>query len=322
MSAPRAALEAEAAFQVQKRTAALEALPGGPLPGLPPETWVELARRPGVTEYLRLPPGLEEARRALADRSPAMEAAYNRLALARLVQKADPGECPLRLPRPMVTLHREQLRRILVQLDENDDDYYRLSNDDFLKDLSIVTWKLLPAGVIVLERLPRLPRRILFRGVRVLWFVVARMRGLGPVLMAHQHRLLVKRLDEEAWRLTHHRVADLLSANPALRGLAGESWQLDPQLESVSPRLAFVRRLTVDNGGTTFYTGRDARSDRLATFKSQTRRRLYEEGRYRPAVHFRLWPRQALIDWSARTREAEWGPVGVDGDVPATVDRP
>jgi hypothetical protein len=223
----------------------------------------------------------------------------------------------------VVTLHREQLRRILAQLDVNDDDYYyRLSNDDFLKDLSIVTWKLLPAGVIVLEWLPRLPRRILFRRVRVLWFVVARMRGLGPVLMAHQHRLLVKRLDEEAWRLTHHRVADLLSANPALRGLAGESWQLDPQLESVSPRLAFVRRLTVDNGGTTFYTGRDARSDRLATFKSQTRRRLYEEGRYRPAVHFRLWPRKALIEWSARTREAEWGPVGVASDVPATVDRP
>ena len=61
MSAPGAALEAEAGLQVQKRSAALEALPGGPLPGLPPEAWVELARRPGMTEYLRLPPALEEA---------------------------------------------------------------------------------------------------------------------------------------------------------------------------------------------------------------------------------------------------------------------
>ena len=293
--------------------------PVGEVPTL--DAYVELMRRPLETRYREVPPELERASRALIEGSPAREAAFNRHALTRLLRDVDLVDCCLRVPRSVLALQHQELRRILAELEERDDDFYRLSNDDFLKELSIVSWKLLPLGGLYAERLPRTHVSAVLGGaprerIRGLAFIVFRMHGWGPLVRGHEHSLVLRRLDEEEWHLTHHRAADLLALNSSLKALDGESWQVDPEIPRISPRIAFVRQLPSENGGATFFVRRDALMDHLATLKSGTRRRLYQEGTYRPEVHLAVWPRRALISWSERTRDPSWGPVGEESRVP------
>jgi hypothetical protein len=93
------------------------------------------------------------------------------------------------------------------------------------------------------------------------------------------------------------RIADLLEARPALRGVRAGSWLYDPQLASVSPNLAYHRELTVPNGALTFFCLADD-GNSVALAKSDTRRRLFRKGCYRPEQHVLVWERQPLFEWA------------------------
>ncbi len=64
----------------------------------------------------------------------------------------------------------------------------------------------------------------------------------------------------------------------------------------------YLREVPLQNGAALFFVAIDREGKTGALSKSTTRRRLFDEGRYIPAIHMRVWPRRALIKWSRHTR--------------------
>jgi hypothetical protein len=95
-------------------------------------------------------------------------------------------------------------------------------------------------------------------------------------------------------------VGELLKINQEVKGYFATSWFYDPELEKISPRLTYLRDVITENGGKLFVKGSSPRTIRDATFKSPTRRKLYEEGKYLPTDYLIVWPRKQLIEWADR----------------------
>jgi hypothetical protein len=91
-------------------------------------------------------------------------------------------------------------------------------------------------------------------------------------------------------------MAEMLEFNPHIKGVSGGSWFYDPEIENVSPRLAYLRQRPQQRGAYVFYSHVDI--DGGALSKSQTRRDLYDQGKYLPKAYFIVWPRQKVIAWS------------------------
>ena len=103
----------------------------------------------------------------------------------------------------------------------------------------------------------------------------------------------------------HLRLAALMRARPDLAGVFGASWLYDPQLASITPKLAFLRRLAEDGGARLLRLRADPIQTALATARSPTRRKLVESGAYKPICYGMYWRRDALIGWSDREKAAE-----------------
>lgn len=81
----------------------------------------------------------------------------------------------------------------------------------------------------------------------------------------------ILRFTPDGWAEFYRRVSVLLEVNPSVRGVFGGSWFFDPKLEQVSPRLAYLRRLVIDNGGYSLRIGPcDSDGIEDATLLSQT----------------------------------------------------
>jgi len=95
----------------------------------------------------------------------------------------------------------------------------------------------------------------------------------------------------------------LLKIDPHIKGIHSAPWFADPKIEEISPRLRWVRQTIVGkNGPSMFYVGTSENCIKDATFKSPTRRRLYNEGLYMPAKYLYVWPRNRLIKWADANR--------------------
>ena len=83
---------------------------------------------------------------------------------------------------------------------------------------------------------------------------------------------------------------------PALKALVGNAWFYDPVVAEISPQMAYVRAFP-EACGARFFRGPLDNSRSALT--SPKRRRLFEEGRYRPRRYFMIWPRRELLAWAA-----------------------
>ena len=95
----------------------------------------------------------------------------------------------------------------------------------------------------------------------------------------------------------YHRLAGLMRARPELTGIYGASWLYDPQLATVSPKLAFIGE-PVTAGGRLIRLRADPVQTAFAVSKSATRQRLVESGEYKPICYGMYWSRRDLIAWS------------------------
>lgn len=277
---------------------------------------------------LDLPPGLFQASEKYGDipelikknnavleqLSPALAAVYNRYLLLRCIARfrADGGRYVL--PPSIVELYPRDFERILRQIDSFENEAFSLTDDRYLKDLAIVSHRLIPVGAEYAEGGQGIPRRLLFSAglgqfLRGLWLIYFRCGGARPFFALHAHVLALEDFHLEGWEATYRRLADLLAANPRMKGWLSASWFLDPRLEDISPRLAHLRRVPTENGGALLYVCDDPEGKSGALSRSPTRRRLFKEGKYRPAIYMRVWPRRAAIAWSRR-RSAPPGKTG------------
>lgn len=136
-------------------------------------------------------------------------------------------------------------------------------------------------------------------------FVVWRMRGLGPVFFSHLNPRRPNRslLEVEANR-SYYQMARTMELQPDIRGFAALSWFRSPATHAVSPHLAWLSRVFLENGGRVVEAGPEP-PDGGVLYRSETRRRLFESGKFHPTRGLVLWPRRAMIDWAAAHPELE-----------------
>ena len=131
-----------------------------------------------------------------------------------------------------------------------------------------------------------------------LTFATLRMRGIRPVFFSHLNwRRATRSLLEAEANRSYYRMAQALRLQPAVKGFAACSWFRSPATHRVSPHLAWVSRVFVENGGFVVEAGPD-RADSGVLHRSQTRRRLYDAGEFHPTKGLVMWPRDAMIAWA------------------------
>lgn len=148
-------------------------------------------------------------------------------------------------------------------------------------------------------------------------FVLRRMHGLAPVFFSHlnpgrPHRSL---LESEA-NHSYAQMARAMALQPEIRGFAACSWFRSPGTHRVSPHLAWLSRVFLEHGGWVVDAGfEDPECGVL--YRSDTRRKLYDAGQFKPRRGLVLWPRSEMIAWAAAHPE-----FGTSGDsVPDSASR-
>ena len=257
--------------------------------------------------YTWVPDEIARSNAALREaRSPHLHD-YNRYVLLYFLSKFSIDAGRYQLPTSVRQLYPRDIQRILDQTESFEDSFFDIDNDHFLKDLAILTHRLIPVGAEYAQGDAGVPRSLAFaRGAEqffyVLWFSFVRTQGFKPFFAIHTHTLALDDFNEDGWLETYHRLAELLALNPGIKGWLSASWFLDPALETISPHLAHLRKVPVENGAALFFVGEENRSSSGALATSKTRRRLFDEGKYVPATYMRAWPRKSAISWSEKHR--------------------
>lgn len=150
---------------------------------------------------------------------------------------------------------------------------------------------------IPLRWLPNVPPRDWVALARTL-FVAG---GRRPMIVPHLNpRRGPGHMTEADVHASYRLMAETLLLQPRLRGIAGSSWLRSPDTHRVSPHLACINRVIVDNGGFETTIG-PAPADCGVLSRSATRRRLYDAGAFRPTLGLTVWPRDAAIAWARTT---------------------
>jgi hypothetical protein len=257
--------------------------------------------------YFLLPPAFRAAVVEItATEGPAQASRRMRELLLHLVDRSGELEsAPWRLKLPdsfrgPLAVEHERIRAECAQAG---DEPVSLADDLYVKDLAVATFKLLPAGAQLVDVNYGIPRSTISRsfrhsvgaGLGATWYLLARCGGFTPAVEIHTSQKTLGEFTEEGWRKCYLRIADLMALNPSIRAMYGMSWFYDPQLDTVSPRLAYLRREPVAHGARLFHWGPDEKSVQNAIATSPSRRRLYEAGEYVPVGYMLVWSRDDML---------------------------
>ena len=133
------------------------------------------------------------------------------------------------------------------------------------------------------------------------WSVIpayAAAQAWKPWLEAHTESRELSDFNEAGWDRAWATGAEILKRRPEMAGMLGSSWFYDPPLETISPRLAYLRLNPLKHGAFMVHQGPgDIHTQRAAT-SSPTRTALIEKGEYTARSWIVAWPRAALIKWA------------------------
>jgi len=228
---------------------------------------------------------------------------FLRVALGQgIVALADSGRLNA-LPERIVRHHARQLKRIAGAI-AADANWFDLSSDLFLKDCGLVSLRLYAAAAQLLDTRCGIPRSIIVRegvlGTPRHLFKILRMRGFKPYAQIHTHLSNLEDFNEEGWNECYRCCADLYEARPDILGMFGSSWFYDPAVTTISPRLGYLREVPMAGGAELFFFEKGGSAIGNAISTSESRRRLYEEGKYMPTSYMLAWGRDAQIAWARR----------------------
>jgi hypothetical protein len=193
--------------------------------------------------------------------------------------------------------------RFLADPLERDAVQLRAPSDNFVSMAKIATLRRFPAGQLQIER-SGIPlswlARVGPRGLTILLpFLARRTHGRRPFFFHHiawrrKNRLFLLEIEQNR---SYYRIAQALESHPAVRGLLTESWLHSPDTFGVSPHLAWLNKPFAENGGLILTLGFASESSGVFTGGGE-RRRLYEQGKFRPTTAMAIWPRAAMLDWA------------------------
>lgn len=213
----------------------------------------------------------------------------------------------MNLPVSILVLYPDAFGRLADFLKSAGDDPYDSTGEFFCKDVRFVLGLSIPCGVLAIDMTSSitLPSMILslFRSRKVNGVIqYARAGGNGTWFRGHLDSRYTTEFNEQGFDNFYLRVAELLEKQKDINGYVGTSWLYDPQLLEISPRLAFFQERPLERGAFLLRHGTQ-RSDVVNAIKtSETRRRLYQEGKYIPVCYSSLWPRKELIAWAEQAK--------------------
>ena len=139
------------------------------------------------------------------------------------------------------------------------------------------------------------------------WSVIpayAAAQAWKPWLEVHTESRELSDFNEAGGDRAWATAAEILKTRPDMAGMLGSSWFYDPPLETISPRLAYLRLNPLKRGAFMVHQGPgEIHAERAAT-SSPTRRALIEEGKYTARSWIVAWPRAALIRWADARKAA------------------
>jgi len=228
---------------------------------------------------------------------------WNALLLATLIGRLPERARTRAIPPSVMDGFVVQFGRILGELAAAPTGHLELGDDIFLKDLGLCRLHMFACAAQIVEQGAGVQRHLLLTGggaqaLRMLglaWELGGRFR---PFFEIHTHTPMLGDFNPAGWEQCYRMVADLLETHPECLGLVGGSWFYDPVVEAISPRLAYLRQTPI-SGGAVMLRGKPTQSDiDNATATSDSRRKLFETGRYLPTKYLMVWPRAKLIAWS------------------------
>ncbi len=236
---------------------------------------------------------------------------YNRLMIAHLIARSEQTKRGVIVSATHCYI-REDFDRILKALEKARAGYYLRDNHLFRRDLAIARLKVIPNGFEFYDLNACIARKEVLKGglaslVRfAATFQADLAKPLYPLYEPHWDRRYEKYFSPEEYERCCLRIADMIAANPEVRGVATPSWWYDPQLKEISPELWFVREITEKGGARFMLLGGHnpyLLTDSLA--HSPHRKAAYEAGRYNPKSYMIFWPRRELLAWAKHTRETK-----------------
>jgi len=181
--------------------------------------------------------------------------------------------------------------------------FFLVTDVRFREMARIATLQRYPAGQFHWE-VSSFPRSWLLKAPVGDWWrmgksVLLEMRGISPVAEIHVNDRRKNRLtlsESEALR-SYYRLARSLELQPEFHGSIACSWLYCPSTAILAPRMAWMREFFLDHGAVLFPIG-PAPTDSGFLVGSEERRRLYEQGSYRPTMTCVVWPKPRMLAWA------------------------
>jgi hypothetical protein len=205
------------------------------------------------------------------------------------------------LPSRVRSQQIRQLERIVA--DGNDTpEWLRVDHDIFYKEFGIATLRLYVAGSQLVDYRCGIPRSVLFKGgLRALLknaAAISRLGGFRMYFQIHTHKLMLDSFNEEGWNECYLCCAELYRIHPEVLGMYGSSWFYDPALDTISPRLSYLRKIPASGGAELFFMEEGGSSTNNSLATSATRRKLYDEGKYSPKGYMMAWGKAKQMAWA------------------------
>ena len=180
--------------------------------------------------------------------------------------------------------------------------WFDARTDRFREMAQIATLQRFPAGQFHWQ-ISGFPRSYALRTGLGQWpgmvSCVLRCGGFAPMAETHVNARRKNRLtltESEGIR-SYSLLARSLEQQPQIRGLFTASWLYCPSTAAVTPRLAWLREFFLHHGAFLGSIG-PAPEDSGFLVGSEERRKLYDQGTYRPDLVYVVWPRDAMLAWS------------------------
>jgi hypothetical protein len=232
------------------------------------------------------------------------ERGYQRLALLMLMGGSLERIRKEGFPGGVRELSLDRFRGILAALSGKAGNDCHHRNPAFVDNVRWCSLGTLPIGGAWMIEVTKVWRKHLVGGgtrqfFAFLFFLVFRLRGRGPVYRIHTLKRHAGGFTSEERTKCYLRIAELMRRNTQIKGMYVLGWLYDPKLTDISPELAYLREVPERNGARLFRFGATEEGIRLATAFSSHRKRLCEEGKYRPTDYGLVWPRREMLRWAA-----------------------
>ena len=226
--------------------------------------------------------------------------AFRRGIIARFALDLPTTTIEMKLPPRILAEYPAMLKRLLKNLAEIPDDDW----DPYARDICLALGLLLPVGAQDINwNASRGPRMFLAGALKerrpvLLWRYVFG-KYWNNWLESHTDARHLSHFNAVGWGDAYKSIASLMRVRPTVPAYISSSWYFDPVVREISPRLAYLQDVPLRNGAYVIRNGPGQVHTDRATLTSATRRKLVEEGRYKPVCYTLIWPRKHMIEWAS-----------------------